>query len=268
MYEKTCISAPLGKKIPAGILGKYQGEPGKGQNLAGTLAGSGKNSVEIPVGVTRKRELTLIQRDSSPVMTYSAWPFPGHGKFRGTLPRLWPCQRGCQREERKNQSKLTGNPGFTPRWVRGNRGCLGKASGERGCPKIQREWSGSRLYRRGSRRGRISGPLIHGLIRVIMEIFSQSPLVILTGKRYISDFLIHGLFRVIMEIFRQAPLVILTGKRYISDSLDAITKFRSLQKNFIFWHWLVTYNRHVQARYTAHEVSNKHVYEWLYFRPS
>ena len=238
MYEKTCISAPLGKKIPAGILGKYQGEPGKGQNLAGTLAGSGKNSVEIPVGVTRKRELTLIQRDSSPVMTYSAWPFPGHGKFRGTLPRLWPCQRGCQREERKNQSKLTGNPGFTPRWVRGNRGCLGKASGERGCPKIQREWSGSRLYRRGSRRGRISGPLIHGLIRVIMEIFSQS------------------------------PLVILTGKRYISDSLDAITRFRSLQKNFIFWHWLVTYNRQVQARYTAHEVSNKHVYQWLYFRPS
>ena len=238
MYEKTCISAPLGKKIPAGILGKYQGEPGKGQNLAGTLAGSGKNSVEIPVGVTRKRELTLIQRDSSPVMTYSAWPFPGHGKFRGTLPRLWPCQRGCQREERKNQSKLTGNPGFTPRWVRGNRGCLGKASGERGCPKIQREWSGSRLYRRGSRRGRISGALIHGLIRVIMEIFSQS------------------------------PLVILTGKRYISDSLDAITKFRSLQKNFIFWQWPVTYNRQVQARYTAHEVSNKHVYQWLYFRPS
>ena len=238
MYEKTCISAPLGKKIPAGILGKYQGEPGKGQNLAGTLAGSGKNSVEIPVGVTRKRELTLIQRDSSPVMTYSAWPFPGHGKFRGTLPRLWPCQRGCQREERKNQSKLTGNPGFTPRWVRGNRGCLGKASGERGCPKIQREWSGSRLYRRGSRRGRISGPLIHGLIRVIMEIFSQS------------------------------PLVILTGKRYISDSLDAITRFRSLQKNFIFWQWPVTYNRQVQARYTAHEVSNKHVYQWLYFRPS
>ena len=238
MYEKTCISAPLGKKIPAGILGKYQGEPGKGQNLAGTLAGSGKNSVEIPVGVTRKRELTLIQRDSSPVMTYSAWPFPGHGKFRGTLPRLWPCQRGCQREERKNQSKLTGNPGFTPRWVRGNRGCLGKASGERGCPKIQREWSGSRLYRRGSRRGRISGALIHGLIRVIMEIFSQS------------------------------PLVILTGKRYISDSLDAITRFRSLQKNFIFWQWPVTYNRQVQARYTAHEVSNKHVYQWLYFRPS
>ena len=204
MYEKTCISAPLGKKIPAGILGKYQGEPGKGQNLAGTLAGSGKNSVEIPLGVTRNRELTLTQWDSSPVMTYLAWPFPGHGKFRGTLPRLWPCQRGCQREERKNQSKLTGNPGFTPRWVRGNRGCLGKASGERGCPKIQREWSGSRLYRRGSRRGRISGALIHGLIRVIMEIFSQS------------------------------PLVILTGKRYISDSLDAITRFRSLQKNFIF----------------------------------
>ena len=238
MYEKTCISAPLGKKIPAGILGKYQGEPGKGQNLAGTLAGSGKNSVEIPVGVTRKRELTLIQRDSSPVMTYSAWPFPGHGKFRGTLPRLWPCQRGCQREERKNQSKLTGNPGFTPRWVRGNRGCLGKASGERGCPKIQREWSGSRLYRRGSRRGRISGALIYGIIRVIMD------------------------------ICRQSPLVILTGKRYISDSLDAITKFRSLQKNFIFWQWPVTYNRQVQARYTAHEVSNKHVYQWLYFRPS
>ena len=238
MYEKTCISAPLGKKIPAGILGKYQGEPGKGQNLAGTLAGSGKNSVEIPVGVTRKRELTLIQRDSSPVMTYSAWPFPGHGKFRGTLPRLWPCQRGCQREERKNQSKLTGNPGFTPRWVRGNRGCLGKASGERGCPKIQREWSGSRLYRRGSRRGRISGALIYGIIRVIMD------------------------------ICRQSPLVILTGKRYISDSLDAITRFRSLQKNFIFWQWPVTYNRQVQARYTAHEVSNKHVYQWLYFRPS
>ena len=169
MYEKTCISAPLGKKIPAGILGKYQGEPGKGQNLAGTLAGSGKNSVEIPVGVTRKRELTLIQRDSSPVMTYSAWPFPGHGKFRGTLPRLWPCQRGCQREERKNQSKLTGNPGFTPRWVRGNRGCLGKASGERGCPKIQREWSGSRLYRRGSRRGRISGALIQGVIEDVQH---------------------------------------------------------------------------------------------------
>ena len=204
MYEKTCISAPLGKKIPAGILGKYQGEPGKGQNLAGTLAGSGKNSVEIPVGVTRKRELTLIQRDSSPVMTYSAWPFPGHGKFRGTLPRLWPCQRGCHREERKNQSKLTGNPGFTPRWVRGNRGCLGRASGERGCPKIQREWSGSRLYRRGSRRGRISGALIHGFLRVIMEIFSQS------------------------------PLVILTGKRYIDDSLDAITRFRSLQKKVHF----------------------------------
>ena len=57
---------------------------------------------------------------------------------------------------------------------------------------------------RGSRRGRISGALIHGFLRVIMEIFSQS------------------------------PLVILTGKRYIDDSLDAITRFRSLQKKVHF----------------------------------
>ena len=37
-----------------------------------------------------------------------------------------------------------------------------------------------------------------------------------------------------MEIFSQSPLVILTGKRYIDDSLDAITRFRSLQKKVHF----------------------------------
>jgi len=33
-----CISAPLRKKISAGILDKSQREPGKAQNLAGTSA--------------------------------------------------------------------------------------------------------------------------------------------------------------------------------------------------------------------------------------
>ena len=88
VVEYPLYQCPAEKKIPAGILGKSQREPGKAQNLAGTSAGSGKNSAGIPVGVTGNRELTLTQRDTSPVMTKSAGHFPGHDKVSGTLPRL------------------------------------------------------------------------------------------------------------------------------------------------------------------------------------
>ena len=125
LLHTPCISAPVKKKNPAGILGKSQREPGKAQNSAGTPAGKSKNSAGSPIEITGNRESTLNSAGTAGKLTgevlrqagkwkwfqvirKSAGHFPGHENVSGTVPRSKESQRDSSPFKRKSAGHFPG----------------------------------------------------------------------------------------------------------------------------------------------------------------
>ena len=91
MYEKTCISAPLGKKIPAGILGKYLWKLVR-TKMKKIITSMAQNPHNNPYATCMRKPVSVPRWEKIPAGIL--------GKYQG---KLGICQRGCQREELKNQ---------------------------------------------------------------------------------------------------------------------------------------------------------------------